>query len=49
MDKLLRQGLSEGSLTIAGGGPAEAYRPRAAGFEKQYPGVTIQVQGGAAS
>jgi len=26
-------------------GPAEAYRPWAAGFEKQYPGITVQVQG----
>jgi ABC-type Fe3+ transport system substrate-binding protein len=46
MDKLIRQALSEGKLTIAGGGPAEAYKPWAAGFERQYPGVTVQVQGG---
>jgi len=44
-DRLLCQALSEGKLTIAGGGPAEAYRPWAAGFEKQYPGITVQVQG----
>jgi hypothetical protein len=30
---------------VAGGGPAALYTPWAAGFEKQYPGITVQVRG----
>jgi hypothetical protein len=45
MDELVREALREGRLTVAGGGPAALYTPWAAGFEKQYPGITVQVQG----
>ena len=45
MDDLVRQALQEGRLTVAGGGPAALYTPWAAGFEKQYPGMTVQVRG----
>jgi hypothetical protein len=45
MDDLVRDALREGRLTVAGGGPAALYTPWAAGFEKQYPGITVQVRG----
>jgi ABC-type Fe3+ transport system substrate-binding protein len=45
MDELVRQALRDGRLTVAGGGPAALYTPWAAGFEKQYPGITVQVRG----
>ena len=45
MDELVREALREGRLTVAGGGPAALYTPWAAGFEKQYPGITAQVRG----
>jgi ABC-type Fe3+ transport system substrate-binding protein len=45
MDELVREALREGRLTVAGGGPAALYTPWAAGFEKQYPGITVQVRG----
>ena len=45
MDELVREALQEGRLTVAGGGPAALYTPWAAGFEKQYPGITVQVRG----
>ena len=45
MDDLVWQALQEGRLTVAGGGPAALYTPWAAGFEKQYPGMTVQVRG----
>jgi ABC-type Fe3+ transport system substrate-binding protein len=45
MDELIRQAQQEGRLTVAGGGPAALYTPWAVGFEKQYPGITVQVQG----
>ena len=45
MDELVREALQEGRLTVAGGGPAALYTPWAVGFEKQYPGITVQVRG----
>src|SRR5580700_11096437 len=45
MEELVREALREGRLTVAGGGPAALYTPWAAGFEKQYPGITVQVRG----
>lgn len=45
MDELIRQALQEGRLTVAGGGAAALYTPWAAGFEKNYPGITVQVRG----
>jgi hypothetical protein len=45
MDELVREALQEGRLTVAGGGPAALYTPWAASFEKQYPGITVQVRG----
>jgi ABC-type glycerol-3-phosphate transport system substrate-binding protein len=44
MDELVRQALQECRLTVAGG-PAALYTPWAAGFEKHYPGITLQVRG----
>jgi ABC-type Fe3+ transport system substrate-binding protein len=48
-DELYAKAKAEKTLVLWGGGPASNYELAARTFEKQYPGITISVEGGASN
>jgi ABC-type Fe3+ transport system substrate-binding protein len=48
-DELYVKAKAEKTLVLWGGGPASTYERAARAFEKQYPGITVSVEGGASN
>lgn len=48
-DELYAKAKTDKTLVLWGGGPASNYERAARAFEKQYPGVTVSVEGGASN
>ena len=48
-DELYAKAKAEKTLVLWGGGPASNYERAARAFEKQYPGITVSVEGGASN